>query len=175
MSDLSGEGENGEVVVEQGGEGVPYEEKIESLMTEVGALKAEVREKKKRERATSSFTLLPPTFLCPSPSLPPPPSLPPSLSPCSLSLPPSPSLPLSLLPPFFQVGLQKSLRNLEEKEMELSRSRASLREKEAELQVDKGMWFCWCCLWETWYNTLVMSPHSVVLTFILCRASEKNC
>lgn len=42
MSDLSGEGENGEVVVEQGGEGAPYEEKIESLMTEVGALKAEV-------------------------------------------------------------------------------------------------------------------------------------
>ena len=42
MSDLRGEGENGEVVVEQGGEGAPYEEKIESLMTEVGALKAEV-------------------------------------------------------------------------------------------------------------------------------------
>lgn len=40
MSDLSGEG-GGEVVVEQRG-GSPYEEKIESLQTEVGALKAEV-------------------------------------------------------------------------------------------------------------------------------------
>ena len=41
MSDLSGEGEGGEVVVEQRG-GSPYEEKIESLQTKVGALKAEV-------------------------------------------------------------------------------------------------------------------------------------
>lgn len=42
MSDLSGEGEGGEIVVEQRGAGSPYEEKIESLQTEVGALKAEV-------------------------------------------------------------------------------------------------------------------------------------
>ena len=41
-----------------------------------------------------------------------------------------PSLPSSL-----QVDLQRSLRSLEKKEKELRMSRASLREKEAELQV----------------------------------------
>ena len=59
--------------------------------------------------------------------------LPPSFSP-SLPLPPSlpSSLPLSLPS---QVDLQKSLRSLDEKEKELRMSRASLREKEAVLQV----------------------------------------
>ena len=59
--------------------------------------------------------------------------------------------------------------------MELSRSRASLREEEAKLQVDKEIWFYWCCYIEDLIKHFsVMGPHSVLL-YILCRALEKNC
>ena len=59
MSDLSGEGEGGEVVVEQRGAESPYEEKIESLQTEVGALKAEVRSMVFCWNATNLHTFTP--------------------------------------------------------------------------------------------------------------------